>query len=777
MSIYSFWNTGINGCYHLLQTVKSGSLQSGVLNLWTTEDCEMKKREIAIETSTNRLEFNLSTGRLVSFRTTMAPEQEFIVSSDDHPVFVIQYLDKRRQYQQLTSLQAASASSRMLKEAGRTVLTVQFRKIGGMDLDVTTRVSVSAVEPLSRWRISVRNGAGIEITDVQYPFVVCAYKLGGEAGSERLVMPDYYGQLMPKPSMEKVGPDCPAAWQLSSGCSFYHYPGAQFAQFLAFYNDRAGLYFACEDVEGNVKRFRALHREPGMRLGVAHVGDWPTRGERTLEYDTVLGSFSGDWYDAAAMYRGWSLKQKWATPLHRRTDIPRWLLESPPYITIRPQGILDAGPVFPIKEFLPYEKCIPLLDKVARKVRSPLVAVIMGWERGGSWVYPDCFPPIGGEASVKRFTRLARGRGWHVGSFCNGTRWAISHSWNGYDGRKYYEDRNGAEGVCRLPDGREWLDDWGWRSTYLSCMGTKATRRIATNFVKRLLDWGLESIQFFDQNCGAATFPCYARNHEHPPAPGKWMARKMEELIDVFNKAARDAGETEAINSVEMCCNEYCLQLFQESDSRLMPPGHNSWWGRIPLYQFLFHECIVIHGGMGHAPEPYHLEIRNAYNGVMGEIAGGVLTGDGTLLAKDTENWANWEPKVGNNDNALDMIRAVTALRRGPGRDFLVHGRMQKPCKVERVKKVTWDHGGRKHAIDAVFHGCWTAPDGRFAVALANWTTDIQGCTVIESRLGSRATIRKVGRTIGAAKRRIAGGRLTVEVPPLGCVLVEGLRT
>jgi hypothetical protein len=739
-------------------------------------DRQVTSGQIVVKTMCERLALDRKTHRLLSLRSHAAPGQEFIASAPEHPVFAIQYLDRERQYRQLTSLEATAVSSRVERKDGVTTLTAEFRRIGGLDLDVTTAVRASPAEPLSRWKVAVRNGAGIEIVDVQYPFVVCRYGLGGKAGSEKLLLPHFYGQLIPAPSMAGLGPDCPPAWQLNrENGSFSHYPGGQFAQFLAYYNDRAGLYLACEDPEGNVKRFRALHREPGMRLGVAHIGDWPRRGERRLEYDTVLGSFTGDWYAAAGMYREWSLRQKWATPLHRRTDVPAWLLESPPYITIRPQGVLDAGPVFPVKEFLPYEKCIPLLARIARRVKSSLVAVIMAWERGGSWVYPDCFPPVGGEKSLKRFAAEACRRGWRLGSFCNGTRWVVGHNWNGYDGRDYYRKHHGDRGVCRLPDGSAWAETWdaGWRPSYDCCSGAKATRQIAADFVQRLIGWGLESIQFFDQNCGAATFPCFAKDHEHPPAPGKWMARKMAEMVAAFRRAARAAGEDQVIQSVEMCCNEYCLPLFQESDSRLRPPGHHSGANIVPVYQFLFHECIVMHGGMGHAPEPYHLQIRNANNGVMGEIPGGVLTGDGTLLAKDTENWAEWEPRVGSDAEALEMIRVVTAMRRGAGRDFLVYGRMMAPAAVRGVRTVRWKHQGRRHRIPAVFHCAWQAPDARFGIALANWTNQTQRVSVADRRLGQELTEHVVGRRTAARHVRCDRGRLALVLPPLSMVLVS----
>ena len=102
---------------------------------------------------------------------------------------------------------------------------------------------------------------------------------------------------------------------------------------------------AAEDSEGYVKLIKPVHHRTGLRLGIAHIGDWPQRGERSLEYSVVLGSFMGDWYTAAELYRSWSLGQPWArTPLTERRDVPDWLLDSPPHIIVRLQGELDLGP-------------------------------------------------------------------------------------------------------------------------------------------------------------------------------------------------------------------------------------------------------------------------------------------------------------------------------------------------------------------------------------------------------------------------------------------------
>jgi hypothetical protein len=291
------------------------------------------------------------------------------------------------------------------------------------------------------------------------------------------------------------------------------------------------------------------------------------------------------------------------------------------------------------------------------------------------------------------------------------------------------------------------------------------------DFVKRLIDWGFESIQFFDQNCGAATFACFAADHEHPPTPGKWMLAKMEQVIAEFRAAAQTAGEVGVINSAEAGVNECCLPLFQETDLRVYPPGHADDF--VPLYQFLFHECIVIQGMMGSAPEPYHLPIRNAANCVFGEIPGAVMVGDGSLLNRDTMNWAPWEPKVGSDDDAVEMIRTVTTMRKGPGKDFLVCGRMLRPVAVEGIQTIEWTHGERSHRIPAVFHATWQAPDGRVGVVLANWTSQEQAITVADPHLDGSLTVYVSGRALSSHSVPDPASGARVTLPPLSCALVE----
>jgi hypothetical protein len=193
----------------------------------------------------------------------------------------------------------------------------------------------------------------------------------------------------------------------------------------------------------------------------------------------------------------------------------------------------------------------------------------------------------------------------------------------------------------------------------------------------------------------------------------------------------------------------------------------------VPLYQFLFHECIIIQGMMGSAPEPYHLPIRNAANCVFGEIPGAVMIGDGTLLNKDTMNWAPWEPKVGSDEDAVEMIRTVTALRRGPGKDFLVFGRMLRPATVEGILTVEWTHDKRSHRIPAVFHAAWQAPDGRVGIVLANWMGQEQTVDVADPRLAGALKLHISGRKLVSASTPGTAAGLRITLPALSCALLE----
>ena len=83
---------------------------------------------IALTTATDTMLFSAETGRLVSFRSQAASDQEFIAAGPNTPVFVVQYLDNERCYRQLTSHDATAQVSCEDVEGG-SVLRANFARL------------------------------------------------------------------------------------------------------------------------------------------------------------------------------------------------------------------------------------------------------------------------------------------------------------------------------------------------------------------------------------------------------------------------------------------------------------------------------------------------------------------------------------------------------------------------------------------------------------------------------------------------------------------------
>ena len=710
-----------------------------------------------------------------------ASGQEFIDASADTPAVVVGYLDKRKFYRNVDSRECKSIAVSAAEKDGAMTVEGVFTGFRGMDIVLTLRASASPGDPNFDFTVELQNRDGSRVIDIQYPFVLCRFDLGGERGTETIALPHGYGtgQIIKNPGesifgvARKLNADSNKAWEFSADVAYSaHYPGTMYAQFLCYYNDRAGVYLACDDTQANVKRFQPLERGRGLRLGVSHVGDWPQKGARLLEYRTRLRTFQGDWYDAADIYRAWFRQHStFYAPIRERRDIPKWLLDSPVYITIRPAGLLDLGPYEVLDEFTPYEKCIPLLERIAEQVNAPLAIIMMGWEKRGSWTFPDAFPPVGGEESMRNFVTMARERGWHVGMFGNGTHFVYENVWvdddSGYD---LFDSMNVEAFACREADGKLWDARWGWRPCLCLCITEEGTIGITREYVEHVVDWGFESLQFLDQNNGSVTFACYADDHKHPPAPGKWMHEGMVKFADMLKSITKPG--LEPIQSAESGLNECCLKLFHETELRLYPPEYDERF--IPLYQYLFHDCVVLHAMMGYAPEPYYLALRSATAFIYGEIPGGVLRGDGLLLDIDTGNWAEWKEPIEDQEIAMRMMRACNDLRRDMP-DYLIYGQMERPLQRFKSQRYRWtDPRGRNQDLANVFHTCWSKEGGAQAIALTNWRNIEQTVTLEDRRLvGATLSLSCATPEITRTQIRHEGDSLTLTLPPACCCMLE----
>lgn len=99
---------------------------------------------------------------------------------------------------------------------------------------------------------------------------------------------------------------------------------------MAYYNSAGGLYLACDDATGLPKFIDRVMEDDGVTLGLGHYPGTHGPGETKLPCNVVVGTFHGDWYAAAEIYRDWASKQPFCgKKLADRKDCPKWLTESP----------------------------------------------------------------------------------------------------------------------------------------------------------------------------------------------------------------------------------------------------------------------------------------------------------------------------------------------------------------------------------------------------------------------------------------------------------------
>lgn len=108
------------------------------------------------------------------------------------------------------------------------------------------------------------------------------------------------------------------------------YPGDASIQLMARYDNVSGFLFYTADAAGsNVKRMSLDSNPAGgyCILSITHVPPQVPAMNLFLTYNIALTTFTGDWHDAADIYKAWATQQWWAsTPLANRTDIPPVLL-------------------------------------------------------------------------------------------------------------------------------------------------------------------------------------------------------------------------------------------------------------------------------------------------------------------------------------------------------------------------------------------------------------------------------------------------------------------
>ena len=631
--------------------------------------------------------------------------------------------------------------------------------------DLSVQISVKCDREESRWSASASlDRDDLSMEWMSFPELPLRRPAGG-----KFLLPYAEGTMvrdLEKRQRESYFSCREAAYPLTGVSNFY--PGPAAMQFEALCNDSgSGLYFGVEDKQHSPKTIDFMpDGEDGFYPFIQHF----TGGRGEIGYETVIRGFSGQWQDAAEIYRNY-LEENRLLPEKLEKRAPQWLMDAPVVLVYPVKGYgIDHGDMS-FNEYYPYDRALPVMDKYRQLWKNPLLSLLIHWEGTAPWAPPYVWPPAGGEQLLKNFIDRMHEKGDRVGLYCSGIGWTQqSMIERSYDCRKEFEEKELIKEVCKGPHGEAFAlvcnGPTSQRIGYELCPSRKFTADTVCRQISLASAQGVDYLQYFDQNQGCTSPLCYAREHGHGDLPDHRQSEAMQNLL----ARAQDAAGKMVLGCENAAAEPY-MDVCVFNDLR----SHLAWGAAgqpVPLYPYLYHEYVAGFSGNGvclHAwidfeATPFFLQWTLAWNFVNGNLLSLVLKNDGRIHW----HWGlRWEVPEPEQESLQILMRNLCAWRQSAAKAALSRGKMIKPpqidCKMREVTAVDGSHT----ALPALEAALWQI-DGREELLLVNYGKSSEKCEITFDgiRSGSIHSLEKM-------MDEFADGKLDLTVPPLNAVLIK----
>ncbi len=364
-------------------------------------------------------------------------------------------------------------------------------------------LSVRADGPLSYWSLKVELPDGWVVRRAEGPI------LSGLAYRPNLKYGATVGwgvQYDVKPGMDITGvyPSCRAVMP-----------------FMVFYEGGEGLYIGAHDAEAHHKDLNVKGEEGNWCTSITH---WPAIPDKTggvyeLPYEVAIGTYKGDYYDGAQLYRPFALTTPWtkAGPLSKRPT-PKWLLDAD--LWLKPGETLWTDDEEASRKSM--MQCVDWCRKAKEFFQVPIA---LHWYR---WhvipydtLYPEYFPAKPG---FKEGVRAVQEMGLPVMPYINGRLCdPESATW---------KEKGGSEWAARQENGEPYTEVYGSKVPLnVMCPSAPQWQDTIANLVGRLTDEiGVNGV-YIDQIAAAKGELCFNRNHPHLPGGGNFWWKSYRELL------------------------------------------------------------------------------------------------------------------------------------------------------------------------------------------------------------------------------------------------------
>ena len=594
-----------------------------------------------------------------------------------------------------------------------SVLHLEWKQIdvredkAAMDVEVTVRLR--AGDPLSYWRINVRNrGRNYGIARVRLPLLTLAPI--GKPEDNSFLYPRYRGDLIDKPFERR---DIEA-----------FYPHNFNMQFQALYNRErgGGVFLGTRDPAANFMCVDIAHRDSGVTWRLSHFPPNITfAGEDfALPYDCVVGPFRGDWFDACQIYREWAVKQFWCRKgtLAAREDIPAWYKESP-LIFYTDLGDSAQG--------------THSLDENQRIAADHFREFLKwtGLRLPANW-YEYQTGPVGVTAydiptSVYRRPRLGRWAGFSVMNL-GGGNYPRMPALSGlaadckrlreeggmvcpYIGLELF-DPGPAENSPYAAEGKPHMvrdlygaiRRWSAEASWQACVATPWWRERLRETCVLMMERENVSGFYLDvmQGCG---LPCYWTPHGHSAAGGDSMTRGMHELVETIADAVK-AKDPEAITTGENA-SENMIDVTDGILQVALSPENTA-----PIFAAVYQDYITRYGleisvGKGDA---FFIECASLF------VEGAQI---GRLRLRPRSSALSFqEPE---HKEMLDFLgRMVDYYKQDDAKSFLAYGRLMRPIEFREPSPMPMLRYQRRGRFPVIMSGVFRSESGQLGVFVVN---------------------------------------------------------
>ncbi len=743
----------------------------------------MENQNIIVKNTFYELTLDSKTGSIQQFGPPGVP---MLAASGSEPLFILSMRDNDGKQELIDATQFDKIRIDRQQRGLDTLIDVIFSQ-NGSPLIVTVSARCPENEPNTYWRIAVQGISPdkyLEWTDT--PGTRIINDLPENNGKGEIFWPGHEGCVIDAMKPRYGVPPFQNDYLTYpfNGVKGY-YPGACQMQFMAYYNERGGIYYAAHDPSHGPKGVDFM---PTEDMGSFHFFlqvfcGTDRRDAYEQDWDVVMGVFNGDWMTAAERYRDWMETTDSSLPkkLKDNPRCPEWLKEAPVVLMYAVRGDGDDKGELPPNEYFPYENAMPTVTRLSKSFDSKVMSLLMHWESTAPWAPPYVWPPYGGEESLRKYTDMLHQAGHTIGVYCSGVAWTQTSSITDYSQEEKFEREGLAEEMCLGPSGEMKASicngprGQGQRLGYEMCIAREWPRQTVLDEIKKIVGSGIDYIQYFDQNMGAAAPLCYNAAHGHPGAPGPWLTRAMQSLVDDAADMIAEINPQATLGCESGAAQPY-LRSLMFSDLRF---NLQFIYGKaVPAYAFLFHEYVNNFMGnqvctnywLDAKKSPDHLLFRTAYSFNAGDTLSVVLKDGGNI------HWswvAKWDIPGPDQEAISTMIRNLNAWRQNAGKEFLLFGRMLKPFPVSCDKYILHYTAGQPReqtTHDSVLSARWQTGE-RKAQFLTNYLRHEQ---VVEIDFGKSINVTLTHDAEGKKQEKINGcNKLRLTIAPLSAVMIE----